>query len=486
MTDAPPVLSVTNSPTPGRGRQVLYAVAATLLSGLNPLSAQEYLSLRQGQEPTPFSYDARSEYVRLTLKDLNLPRSTRDNSAIGRFFRDILIGREREFAIATLAIDFGDGPTRQRVLYSIEKDGGNYNVSTLAGGPAARHRMTDGFVFDQSLPVTITVTRSEWEEREDILSAAASKASGLLGTGAAAVSDAASTMFDAILTLVPPTSTVTGMSATIAPDDLTSAELIIGSARSTNNADLFTLEFEILDGHFHDYDLPLGLLRAGLSEAVDSWREMIREADTQIVSDGLGPLEAALLAFSDYVGELPLTRNDRAILTACAIKDWAPGAYRGTLVNGREVQFSANRYLRLATSNLEAIRGSACDMPQQIECNTEECRSVADFLVKSARQNGRRSAAELYIDEFITLIAEGQEIDVSSDEYIEGFRIRRSAHFDKQARVAGRQWSFVFEAGTLDMSYKGEDYSESEIVIDVSRADTNGETRYYVTGIETR
>ena len=486
MTDAPPLPSVTGSPTPSRARQVLYAVVATLLSGLNPLGAQEYLSLRQGPDAAPFNYDARSEYVRLTLTDLNLPGSTRDDSAIGRFFRDILTGREREFALETLTIDFGDGSTQKRVLYSIEKDGGNYDVSTLAGGPAARHRMTDGFVFDQALPVTVTVTRSEWEERENILSAAASKASGLLGTGAAAVSDVASTMFDAILTLVPPTSTVTGMSATIAPHDLTTAELIIGSAGSTHNADLFTLEFEILDGHFHDYDLLPGLSRAGLSEAVVSWREMIREADTQLASDGFGPLEAALLAFSDYVGELPLTRNDRAILTACAIKDWASNAYRGTNVNGLEVQFSANRYLRLATGNLEAIQGSACDMPQQIECNTEECRSLADFLVKSSRRNGRQSAATSYIDEFVSLIAEGQDIDVSSDEYIEGFRIRRSAPFRKQTRVTGRQWSFVFEAGTLEMSYMGTDYSESEIIIDVSREDIDGDARYYVTSIESR
>lgn len=465
---------------------MLYTVAATLWSGFNPLSGQEYLGLRQEPEAMPFNYDARSEYVRVTLKDLNLPTSTRDNSPIGRFFRDILTGREREFAIETLAIDIGDGSTRQRVLYSIERDGGNYNVSTLAGGPAARHRMTDGFVFDQSLPVTIMVTRSEWEERENILSAAASRTNGLIGAGSTAVSDAASTIFDAVLTLVPPTSTEMGMSATIAPDDLTSAELVVGSSRPTHTVDLFTLEFEIINGHFYDFDLPQGLLRAGISEDVSPWREMIREADTQVVTDGLGPLDVVLLAFSDYVVGLPLTRYDRAILTACAIRDWAPSAYFGTRVGDREVQFSANRYLRLATSNLEAIRGSACDIPQQIECETEECRSVADFLVKSARQNSRRSAAGLYIDESITLIADGREIDVSVDDYIEGFRIRRSTRFEKQTLVAGSQWSFLFQAGTLAMSYESEDYMESEIVIDVSREDTNGDTRYYVTGIETR
>lgn len=486
MTDTPSRLSVPNAPTPGRTRQVLYAVATILLSGLSPISAQEYLLIRPNQRATPFNYDSRSEYVRLTLKDLNLPRSTRDDNAVGRFLRDILTGREREFAIETLTIGLGDGSTRERVLYSIEKDGGNYNVTTLAGGPAARNRMTDGFVFDQSLPVTVSVTRSEWEEREDILSAAASKASGLIGSGAAAVVDATSTMFDAILTLVPPTSTATGMSTTIGPDDLTTAELIISSSRPAHSVDLFTLEFEILDGHFHDYELLTGLSRAGLSEAVAPWREMIREADTQIGTDGFGPLDAALLAFSDYVGELPITQHDRAIFTACAIKDWAPDGYRGVYVDGQELQYSANRYLRLTTSNLEAIRGSACDMPQQVECETEECRSMADFLVKSARKNSRRSAARTYIDEYVTVIVEGNEMDVSVDEYIEHFNIRRSAHFVKDTRVPGRQWSFVFAAGTLPISYRSNSYLESQIVIDLSRDDTDGNMRYYVTSIESR
>ena len=83
-------------------------------------------------------------------------------------------------------------------------------------------------------------------------------------------------------------------------------------------------------------------------------------------------------------------------------------------------------------------------------------------------------------------ILEGSEMDVSVDEYIEYFNIRRSAHFVKNTRVPGRQWSFVFAAGTLPMSYRSDSYWESQIVIDLSRDDTDGNMRYYVTSIESR
>ncbi len=273
------------------------------------------------------------------------------------------------------------------------------------------------------------------------------------------------------------------MSATVTPHDLISPDLIVTSELQSHNVDLFTLEFEIMEGYFRDYSLADGLLRAGLRDDVASWADMVRDADRQIEVHGLGPLDAALLAFSDYVVGLPLTRQDRAILTACAIKDWAPNAYGGTRHEGQNVQYTASRYLRLATGSLESIRGSLCDMPNQVDCNTGECRSMADFLNKSARRNGRRAAAELYIDESLSLLLNGDEIEATVEDYVEKFRIRRPAFFEK-TNVVDNQWSFIFKPGALTMSYDGNNYQDSRITIDVSRVEMNGELRYIITGVE--
>ena len=417
------------------------AIVFTIVAGMCPLSAQATLGVRQLDNP-PFSYNEHRQYIRINLRGLNLPQYADDDSR-RRFFTSLLQGRETEFALTTIEITTHGQPAYVHVLYSIEKEGRSYNVTTLAGGPSAGYRLTDGFVFDQSLPVTITATQSEWKERDDILSSLVSTASGVAGAGTEVIGATVSSLFGAVSILFPPTSQVTTMSTTIAPSDLTGAHVIVTTNTSTSDLELFTLEFETLEGYFRDFHLTDGLSRAGLSDNMASWQEMIREADRQVENSGLLGLDAPLLAFADYVAALPLTRFDRAILTACAIKEWAPNAYRGTQFNGHSAQFTANRYLRLPTGNLEAIRHSACDMPQQIDCSTDECRSVADFLIKSARRSGRRSAASLYIDESMTLVMDGREIEVGVADYVEKFGIRRPAVFRKEA-VVGGQWSFVF------------------------------------------
>ena len=455
----------------------------SLLPNHDTLTAQEYLGLRQDTTGTQFTYDEHSQYVRISLKRLSLPRSTGDDNAVARFFRALLQGRDTEFALATLEVALPNRPIQKRVLYSLERDGRNYNVTALAAGAAARYRLTDAFVFDESLPVGITIRRTEWEERQDVLGALVSQAEGLLGPGTAAIASTVSGLLNTMSDLFPPDDFRTGMSATVTPRDLTSPDLIVTSELQSHTVDLFTLEFEIVEGYFRDYSLADGLSRAGLNDDVASWTNMVRDADRQIEAHGLGPLDAALLAFSDYVVTLPLTRRDRAIMTACAIKDWAPNAYRGIQHDGQDVQFTASRYLRLAPGNLEAIQGSPCDMPNQVDCNTGECRSMADFLSKSARGNGRRAAAELYIDESLSLLLNGQEIEATADDYVEKFRIRRPAFFEKR-RVVDNQWSFIFEPGALTMSYDDSDYQESRIIIDVSRVDVDGGQRYIVTGVE--
>ena len=462
----------------------LCAAAPSFLPGHYTLSAQEYLQIRVDTASAPFMYDEHSQYVRINLKHLSLTESTEDDNAIAQFFKVLLQGRDTEFALATLEVALHDRPVKQQVLYSLEKDGSNYDITTLAASTAVGYRLTDGFVFDESLPIGITIKRAEWEERQDVLGALVSRADGLVGGGAAGIASTVSTLFNTVTELFPPRNSRTAMSATVAPRDLTSSDLIVTSDLPSHDVDLLTLEFETMDGYFRDYSLRDGLSRAGLSDGLASWTDMVSDADRQTETHGLGPLDAILAAFSDYVAALPLTRRDRAILTACAIKEWAPNAYGGTQYDGREVRFSANRYLRLATGNLEAIRGSSCDMPDQVDCNTEECRSVADFLNKSARRNGRSAAAELYIDESMIMLLDGQEMEVTAVDYIEKFRVRRPAVFSKSSVVAD-QWSFTFEPGTLAMTYDGKDYQACRVIIDVSRADEDSGHRYLVTGIET-
>ena len=294
-----------------------------------------------------------------------------------------------------------------------------------------------------------------------------------------------SQLFDILSILFPPSATVTAMRTDVAPSDMKNAELIINSTLSKFSAvELFRLEFEIVNGHFHDFRLAAGLKRARLTENVESWRILIQSADEQISANGLGPLKSVLLAFSGYVATLPLTRHDRAILTACAVKEWAPNAHRGIQAGEETIQFSASDYSKLPTGQWRVIRDSDCYPQRDINCETDECRSMADFLNKSARKNARNAAAELYIDESLTLVINNSVTELSTSDYVENVLILHPAIFEKK-QVIENQWSFVFKPSTLPLIYKGTNYRSYQIKINiVADLSDNGSRRFFVTSIE--
>ena len=453
------------------------------------LGAQEYLEVSDVQKGPAFSYDQKSQYVRLSVKNLTLPSSTSDQNAAARFFRNLLQGRKTVFSLSTIEVDPKSQKASKVVLYSIEKSGNNFRIQSLSSGATIGYRITEEFVFDESFPVAVKVSRSEWEEREDILSQLAGSFGSL--SPAPEIGIGVSEVFNIVSRFFPPKSTVIGMDAMLTPSDIENSELVIGSKQSGNFSgdpvELFRLEFEVVQGHFRDYSLQDGLRRAGLFDTVGPWRDLIRDADEQIRQNGgLGPLTSVIVSFSDFVANLPLTRYDRAILTACAVKNWAPNAYNGTeLQSGGKVQFTANDYLRLSTGNLDAIKDSECNVFFEVQCNTDECRSMVDFLNKSARKNGRLKAAELYIDGSIIFSVDGIETELSRDEYIDKIRILRPARFEKRQAVEN-QWSFVFEPGSLSLQYDGQNYRDRRIIIDISRDLINGSQRFLVTSIEAK
>ena len=445
-------------------------------------NAQEYLAIRDQQAGPPFTYNPERQYVRVRLTNVAVPRTTQGRPSWRTFLSAILRGRQTEHSISTIDIAIEGDSTYQSVLFSMEKQGDNFTTSALAGPGSIGYHLTDEFVFDNSFPVRVTVSRSDWEERQDVLSSFATSLGGIPGVETAVLPQVAFQLFDAVSLLFPPAQTGMALTATIVPSDLTATDLIVGSGLPDHTVDMFTLQFDTVPGHFHDYDLPAGLRRARLTSVLESWRAMVEEADEQTPISGIDPVLSTITSFARFVSRLPLTRYDRAILTACAVRDWAPNVFYGTQVDGENVQFTHNHYSRLPTGNLNAIRGSDCAIDTPVSCNTDVCRFMVGFLNKSALPFGRREVAQTALDEYLSLSLSGQVLELTPDDYVRVIRIPHPARFEIQSSIPG-SWTFAFEDGTLPLSVDGTSYAGSTVYVDVVRAEMGDGQRFIVTGI---
>ena len=159
-----------------------------LLPSPTPGNAQQYLAIRDDQAGPVFTYDQRRQYVRIRLKNLVLPRTTQEQPRWRAFLSTVFQGRETDFSVSTIDIAIGGDSTYQSILYSIEKQGNNFTTSALAGPGSIGYHLTDDFVFDESFPIRLVVSRSDWEEREGILSSLATSLGGIAGIETQALS----------------------------------------------------------------------------------------------------------------------------------------------------------------------------------------------------------------------------------------------------------------------------------------------------------
>ena len=445
-------------------------------------SAQDYLAIRDEQSGPAFTYNPERQYVRIRLANVAVPQTTQDQPGWRAFLSTILQGRRTEYSISTIDIAVEGDSAYKSILYSSERQGDNFRTSALAGPGSIGYHLTDAFVFDGSFPVSVTVSRSDWEEREDVLSSLAASLGGIPGVETAMLPQVTSQLFDAVSLLFPPTETAMALTVTIIPSDLAARDLIVGSDLPGHMVDLFTLQFDTVPGHFHDYDLPSGLRRSRLTSVLEPWRAMVEEADEQTPTSGIDPVLATITSFARFVSRLPLARYDRAILTACAVKDWAPNAFYGTQVDGENVQFTHNHYSRLPTGNLNAIRGSDCAINTPVSCNTDVCRFMVGFLNKSSLPIGRREVAQTALDEYLSVTLPDQTLELTPDGYVRRIRIPRPARFEIGSSIPGF-WTFSFEDGTLPLSVDGTSYEGSAVYVDVVQAEIGGSLRFIVAGI---
>lgn len=455
-----------------------YFIAFLLLLICTSLSFGQSLDIGD-QTGDDFTYDMDSEYVTISLKDLNLPDISDDSSAIAQFFKKLFFNRKR-FGLAYVEVITPFNKPEKTILFTFEREEAErYSYSYIGASDRITFPLSNPFVY--SKPVVLKIVLKEWEDEKS--SAAVKKIIGAINqTGisgnAAVILSNATLILDLVEQIFKPDSIEEALSLRIKAQDIQKSDLqIIG-----DNSNFFRLFFTTQSGFFSNYDLQSGILNADI-KSIDSWKKVIHNADLHLKSDGLDPLVSAIYSFSDYVSELSLNKSDRAIMTACAVRNWAPNASNGvTNLDGDLIQFTAHHYSRLPTGNLKIIRKSQCDFTG-VDCRTIQCHAMSDFINKSATTAGRKQAADLYLKGELTVIIDGVEKLLSIDQFVSQFRIRRPAFF-KAEPTGPMSWSYHFEPKSLSLSINENSYQQSKIRMDIIKEKVDSEWKFYIAGIE--
>jgi hypothetical protein len=456
--------------------RVIFTSVLTLLISSGVFAAKLELGSQSGEL---FSYNNEKEYASINLKDLNLPSIEDTDSKLAKFFKKLFIDRKK-YGVAYIEVTPEFGDKQKTILFTYERASKDrYKYKYIGAKGNITYPISREFIYTD--PVSIDIIIKEWEDEnassavKTILDAAGSSN---LAIGNESVLSNITLMLDLVESLFPADSTVEALSLKLNKNDVKNSDIqVLG-----DGSEFFKLSLSANESFFKDYDTNKGLQRARIENS-DAWKQVISNADKNLSSDGKAPLIAVVQSFSDFISNLPINRDDQALLTACAINDWADEAVKGNIVfEGESAQFTAHDYSQLPTSNLSLVRKSRCDF-KGVNCNTSNCLSMSDFINKSSRSSSRKAASELYIDGELTITFSDSELTLTAEDYISLFRISRAAYFDTEP-TGPNSWSYHFAENTLDMRVKGKRYKPYKIRIDLVKDNSSSESKYIVTGIE--
>ncbi|OZG71577.1 hypothetical protein BTA51_20050 [Hahella sp. CCB-MM4] len=455
---------------------ITLSIIIVMIMSINVSAAKLSIGNQSGE---PFLYDQGKDYVTISLKDLNLPSINERGSKLFEFLKELFLDRKK-YGVAYIQVTPEFGEKQKTVIFTYERDDDErYKFRYVGANNGVTYLISSPFIYGG--PVSIDVVLKEWEDEvassavKTILSATESSP---LAVEYQNILSNVTLLLDLVEALFPPDSTEEALSLKLNPADIKKKDIQI----SGEGADFFKITLTTIGSFFMDFDTENGLRRAHI-ENIDAWKQVLNNADKNLSSDGKEPLVAVVQSFSDYVSTLPINRNDKAILTACAINDWADNAVNGnTSFEDEKVQFTAHDYSKLPTSNLELVRNSRCDF-SGVNCNSSNCLAMSDFINKSSRSSARRIASKLYLDGELTITLSDSEIVLTPDEYISSFRIIRPAFFQIEP-TGPNSWSYYFQKGSLDVRINGDRYMPYDIRIDLVKETVSEASRYIVSGIE--
>ncbi|MAW03546.1 hypothetical protein ACE41O_21330 [Alteromonas macleodii] len=417
-----------------------------------------------------FTYDSSKQYTVIKLSSINLPEGEDDSSLITRAIKRFALDR-KQFGLGYIEVTPEFGEPEKTFLFSYERDSNDiYSYESLGATDGLELQLIRPFIFDG--PVTVKIVVQEWEGENNAVIKKIINASNDLSLSTEQITGINS-LLSTIETIFPADSKFDAITLQVSPEDIKGSEIAITAA----GENFITIELDTTESFFKGFNLHNGLDRAQIRD-YKAWQNVISDANKNARNDGLEPLYALARSYSNYVGQLPLNSLDQAILTACSIKDWASDAVNGLEFDGKTSRFSATNYSQLPTADLSVVRGGRCDF-YGVDCNNENCFKMSDFINKSSTENARKKAASMYIDGELVITFNNSEIKLTSDEFINSFRIRRTAFFEIENN-GPNNWSYHFRDGKLDLRINGKRYLGSPIVIDLVKDDEG----YRVTGIE--
>ncbi|MEQ9288807.1 MAG: hypothetical protein RIG77_17935 [Cyclobacteriaceae bacterium] len=435
---------------------------------------------------TDLKFDPDQHYLNIDINQLNnqVPSSTK--------WLQRLFGKKANLVMAYAEIGQGSKVTKVPIFKYKKVTDDRYDFETIGVlKDGITYPLIQSLPYNASNPPIISLHVRSWTEKDEVsaIEKILDGAQAIGGVNAAqkeAASKIANTVIDLINTIWPSTDKTNKLSIALTESNIRKSEIAVDFKNSDSKADpVLTLGIRLTEAVF--------IKNKSFSEAVNTlsipeieiWRKAINAADTEISKTGLFGVVLQLDNFAQYVQTLDLVYNDKVLLVAGALSNWAGNSVEGyTDTNGKKIQYCLTHYRKLPVSDWKIVNLHS-DYLKNVcgndNCSTGSCFTVANFISKmrSTEPDQLESVMSRYVAPRITLNIDGQISSVTRKDFLSKMLLYNESGYKPHKNGTLRS-SFIFKKGNLKFEYDGKQYLDSSVIITVLQNDN----QYFVSDIE--
>jgi hypothetical protein len=429
-----------------------------------------------------FEFNYKKDYLDVNVEEL-IPLPTAAPSLWER-----LIGKKTKFGIVYAEIKNEDVSTKIPLFSYSAKSDNTYDVNTVSVGNGVVFPIVKGIPYNPNNAPVIKIYVKYWEDKKNAelinsLISVAGLFSSIDPSSTSKTLDISTSIISLVEKLFPSDDEKSSITIPLIEENIDRKYVIFGFDKDP----VIKIGFRKRKGFFVGESFN-SALENFKPEQYEAWKGAIIQLDQNIDKTGLDALVERLYAYSTYISTLPLNYADKVLLQANSIQTWANNAVTGAKYdeNGNVIHLSQATYRRLDNSDWplldELTDNVLTDLNGSGNCATPQCKSMADYLSKSAVELN----VNKYLPPKISISIDGIIEKVSKDDFVNLVIIKNDPGWDAFSNVIGtsNRWEARFKEGKIGITIRDVDYAGAKVCFVMVKIVDEGRENFFIQSLE--